>query len=109
MTARRAFYLFLIALFFVPVLPIRAQDDTENAARDIVMEEWSEQPETKARTTRSVRKPVSLPVFTSYAVGAKDFSATNVGGKSNNLKQLHGKLPEWVHLPVSVALPAMMS
>ncbi len=28
-----------------------------------------------------------------------------MGGKSLHLKQLRGRLPDWVHLPVSVALP----
>jgi len=40
-----------------------------------------------------------------YTVSASDFNEKNLGGKSNNLRRLQGKLPEWVGLPTSVALP----
>lgn len=46
-----------------------------------------------------------IPRFTSYAVSKDGFNERNVGGKSNNLRLLTGKLPEWIHLPASVALP----
>ena len=46
-----------------------------------------------------------IPGFTSYAVSKDEFNERNVGGKSNNLRLLTGKLPEWIHLPASVALP----
>jgi alpha-glucan,water dikinase len=39
------------------------------------------------------------------AISMQDFSRTAVGGKSNQLLALKGKLPEWIHLPSSVALP----
>ncbi|HXW69105.1 MAG TPA: PEP/pyruvate-binding domain-containing protein, partial [Dissulfurispiraceae bacterium] len=34
-----------------------------------------------------------------------DFDAGNAGGKANNLRRLRGKLPDWIHLPASAALP----
>jgi alpha-glucan, water dikinase len=33
------------------------------------------------------------------------FTPNIVGGKSNNLNGLRGRLPDWIHLPTSVALP----
>jgi alpha-glucan,water dikinase len=45
------------------------------------------------------------PEFSSYALLSKDFNETLVGGKSLNLKRLEHKLPDWIHLPVSAALP----
>jgi alpha-glucan,water dikinase len=49
--------------------------------------------------------PISPPEFVDYAVSAHSFNERNVGGKSNNLKRLQGKLPEWINFPTSVALP----
>ncbi|UCG11122.1 MAG: hypothetical protein JSU72_11200 [Deltaproteobacteria bacterium] len=53
--------------------------------------------------------PISAPIprhgFTEYAVSAHDFSEKIVGSKSNNLRRLQGKLPEWICLPSSVAMP----
>ncbi|MEC4684829.1 MAG: PEP/pyruvate-binding domain-containing protein [Nitrospirota bacterium] len=48
---------------------------------------------------------IARPEFTAYAIGARDFREGVVGGKSLNLTRLQGKLPDWVHLPASVALP----
>jgi len=39
------------------------------------------------------------------AVVSSDFSLDIAGGKSCNLNRLRGKLPDWVKLPASVALP----
>ncbi len=44
-------------------------------------------------------------VFSAYAVTMEDFNNKNTGGKSNNLRRMLGKLPDWIHLPVSAALP----
>ncbi len=40
-----------------------------------------------------------------YAVPMNDFNEENTGGKSNNLRRMQGKLPDWIHLPASAALP----
>lgn len=45
------------------------------------------------------------PVFKNYAIVAQDFNDREVGGKSNNIRRLLGKLPKWVGLPRSAALP----
>ncbi len=50
----------------------------------------------------TIRRPAKSKA---YAIAFKDFSAEVVGGKSNQLLTLKGKLPEWVHLPRSVAIP----
>ena len=89
-----------------------------SAALDVVYEECVEgsestvSPAAGERTGENVegrafpaRKPMSRPAFTAYAVASGEFNEKNVGGKSNNLMHLRGKVPEWLHLPVSVALP----
>lgn len=40
-----------------------------------------------------------------YLVTVRDFCAGNVGGKSCNLQRLRGRLPTWIDLPPSAALP----
>jgi alpha-glucan,water dikinase len=45
------------------------------------------------------------PVFSVYALPMEDFNEKNTGGKSNNLRRMQGKLPDWIHLPASAALP----
>ncbi len=48
---------------------------------------------------------VPKPFSTVYAVPMDDFNKENTGGKSNNLRLMLGKLPDWIHLPASAALP----
>jgi alpha-glucan,water dikinase len=50
-------------------------------------------------------REVTPPSFTAYAILPCDFKDHVVGGKSINQTRLAGKLPGWVHLPRSVALP----
>lgn len=40
-----------------------------------------------------------------FAVTMKEFSEACVGGKSSNLARLRQKLPEWLQVPASIALP----
>ncbi len=40
-----------------------------------------------------------------YAVTFADFTEGNVGYKSINLRRLMGKLPDWISLPASMAIP----
>jgi len=46
-----------------------------------------------------------LPPFRSYALAVAEFNEQYVGGKSNNLGRLRQRLPDWISLPASVALP----
>ncbi|NVM20952.1 MAG: hypothetical protein HWN68_04155 [Desulfobacterales bacterium] len=76
-----------------------------NAAGDVVFEEGLEETEPTTPRIPPAPAPISPPGFTAYAVSASGFNENNVGGKSNNLTRLQGKLPEWIGLPTSVALP----
>ncbi|KAK1269948.1 hypothetical protein QJS04_geneDACA005079 [Acorus gramineus] len=40
-----------------------------------------------------------------YAISAEDFTSEMVGAKSRNIAYLKGKVPSWVGIPTSVALP----
>lgn len=40
-----------------------------------------------------------------YAVPSPEFTGAIVGGKSRNLQELRGRLPDWINLPAQVALP----
>jgi alpha-glucan, water dikinase len=51
------------------------------------------------RTLRPVPKPGL------WALTPAAFRAENVGAKALNLQRLAGRLPDWIHLPASVALP----
>jgi alpha-glucan,water dikinase len=76
-----------------------------NAAGDVLFEEAGRETDAAPQTVSSVTALRYRPSFTTYAVSAGNFSESNVGGKSNNLKHLQGELPEWIGLPTSVALP----
>ena len=43
--------------------------------------------------------------FLAWAVTQNQFQPALVGAKANNLNGLRGRLPEWIHLPASIALP----
>ncbi|HEY7423681.1 MAG TPA: PEP/pyruvate-binding domain-containing protein, partial [Gemmataceae bacterium] len=43
--------------------------------------------------------------FSGWVIGQDQFAPGIVGGKANNLNGLRGRLPDWVHLPKSIALP----
>ncbi|XP_064981720.1 alpha-glucan water dikinase 2 isoform X6 [Musa acuminata AAA Group] len=40
-----------------------------------------------------------------FAISAEEFSCEMVGAKANNIEYIRGKLPSWIKLPRSVALP----
>jgi len=45
------------------------------------------------------------PTFSAFAIPPAQFDTSRVGAKSRNLELIRGRLPEWIHLPSSVALP----
>jgi alpha-glucan, water dikinase len=47
----------------------------------------------------------SVRNFSAWAVTQDQFSPELVGGKSNNLNGLRGRLPDWIGFPTSLALP----
>jgi alpha-glucan,water dikinase len=58
--------------------------------------------------TRARPEPQHLPSVhrpNDYLVTVHDFCDGNVGGKSCNLQRLRGRLPSWIDLPPSAALP----
>jgi alpha-glucan,water dikinase len=78
---------------------------TTNAAGDVAFEESLGETDRGSPPMGRVAATLSRPDFTAYAISAHHFSEKNVGSKSNNLKYLEGKLPPWMHLPLSVAIP----
>jgi alpha-glucan,water dikinase len=75
-----------------------------NAAGDVIFQEGSGESGITSQRVLPVPR-ISRPCFTAYAVSSSKFNQKNVGGKSNNLRHLQGKLPEWIGLPSSVAMP----
>jgi alpha-glucan,water dikinase len=45
------------------------------------------------------------PLSDAWVLTADQFTPALVGGKANNLNGLRGRLPHWIHLPTSIALP----
>ena len=86
-----------------------------NAAGDVMFEEvnsgqWSVvSGQWSVESGQQWRVPATdhslLTTESAYAVSASDFNEKNLGGKSNNLRRLQGKLPERIGLPTSVAVP----
>jgi alpha-glucan,water dikinase len=76
-----------------------------HANGDVMFEESHDETAVTSARILEVPMPISRPGFTGYAVSASDFNEKNLGGKSNNLRRLQGKLPKWIGLPTSVALP----
>lgn len=78
---------------------------TVTAAGDVRIQESPEEVIVPSGAIQRVRAPISYSGFTCYAMSRTDFNERDVGGKSHNLNRLHNKLPEWISLPTSVALP----
>jgi alpha-glucan, water dikinase len=58
-----------------------------------------------SRSVRIGELSVTPRRFIKYAVTIEDFDEKIVGGKSCYQAELRGKLPDWINLPTSVALP----
>jgi alpha-glucan,water dikinase len=54
---------------------------------------------------RITARPLALPSFSRFALSSEEFTPELVGAKSLNLVRLRGKLPGWIRLPASIALP----
>jgi len=76
-----------------------------DASGDVVFEEVSGEMVTAPPRVKIGFIKIARPEFTAYAIDSRDFREGLVGGKSLNLTRLQGKLPDWIHLPASVALP----
>jgi alpha-glucan, water dikinase len=58
-----------------------------------------------AQTARAPAKAARPPRFSRWVLTQDEFTPELVGGKSNNLNGLRGRLPDWIGLPASIALP----
>ncbi|MEA3385532.1 MAG: PEP/pyruvate-binding domain-containing protein [Thermodesulfobacteriota bacterium] len=75
-----------------------------NVAGDVIFKKGPGDPGITSQRVLPVPR-ISRPCFTAYAVSSSKFNQKTVGGKSNNLRHLQGRLPEWIGLPNSVAMP----
>ncbi|MCP4577531.1 MAG: hypothetical protein GY846_14745 [Deltaproteobacteria bacterium] len=76
-----------------------------NTAGEVIFEQGTGEIDLSSPNIPRVCIPAHKPAFTVYALPEKDFNEKNVGGKSNNLKRLRRKIPEWIGVPGSAALP----
>ncbi|MEJ2192942.1 MAG: PEP/pyruvate-binding domain-containing protein [Nitrospirota bacterium] len=74
-------------------------------AGDVAFEEAPERAEAPAEAAEAPRARLRRPAFSAYALTSDRFSDDVVGGKAMNLLRLRGKLPDWLHLPETVAVP----
>ncbi|MGE5238076.1 MAG: phosphohistidine-like domain-containing protein [Chloroflexota bacterium] len=68
-------------------------------------EEAHEEPVSVKETMFSKAKASPRPVFKEFTIAMSEFDERLVGGKALHLKELNGKLPPWIRLPLSVAIP----
>jgi alpha-glucan,water dikinase len=74
-------------------------------AGDVIVEETKASARPAPARARPARKSVVAPRFAKYALTIDEFNEHVVGGKSYHLARLRGQLPDWIHLPSSVAVP----
>jgi alpha-glucan,water dikinase len=79
--------------------------DASGEVRFEPLDESEARPDSGGRPARSIEMNFDESPDTLYAVTSHEFEEGLVGGKSLHLKELQGRLPDWIHLPVSVALP----
>ena len=75
------------------------------STNDVAFEEGHEEAGAVKSRAPGARATASVAGFTVYALLMDDFNERNVGYKSNKLKNIRGKLPDWIGFPASVALP----
>ncbi len=77
-----------------------------NEIGEVAFEESREEMSTPQKAKVSLGSAMAgFAPFSVYVVAMNAFNDKNTGGKSNNLKRMQGKLPDWIHLPASAALP----
>ena len=75
-----------------------------SAGGDVLFQESSDSSKA-VQEQKKLSGAIRQRAFTTWAVSAAEFSTQIVGGKSNNLNGLRGKLPDWIAFPKSMALP----
>ncbi|CDP13198.1 unnamed protein product [Coffea canephora] len=74
---------------------------------------YSEVTESELKSSSNLNDAGPLPSITlvrkqfggKYALSSKEFTSEMVGAKSRNIAYLEGKVPSWIGIPTSVALP----
>jgi alpha-glucan,water dikinase len=79
--------------------------DGTGEVRFVSAEESNERLGAILEPVASVEASYAEPPDAPYALTTEEFEKGLVGGKSLHLKQLRGRVPDWIHLPASVALP----
>ncbi|XP_078431016.1 pyruvate phosphate dikinase, PEP/pyruvate binding domain-containing protein [Wolffia australiana] len=80
-------------------------------AADVIYREVNKS-ELAGRSANGMEEQPSVPISLTrkqfngrYAISADEFNSDMVGAKSRNISYLRGKVPSWVGIPTSVALP----
>ena len=78
-----------------------------NPSGDVIIQETTASPIPPGTVPQGRRAPAAVPARRSdkYALTLDEFKPTLVGGKTCHLAELAGKLPGWIHLPSSMAIP----
>lgn len=80
-----------------------------NVSGDVVVNECTDkmavEPSVQSQKTNPLFLTATLPDFAGYTISEKDFKKGRVGGKSINIANLRAKLPEWITVPASTAIP----
>ncbi len=111
--ARNAHILFAVCYDFDVIEKLKAMSGLRtrlsvSATGDVVFEKSMEElkaPSPHVMPAHIKASGMPTPVFSACAIPMDAFNDKNTGGKSNNLRRMHGKLPDWIHLPASAALP----
>jgi len=72
---------------------------------DVLIEAFEGELPDDSQHMKTGLKAMPRPPFTDYAITAREFSEERVGGKSLNLVNLGTKLPDWIRVPASAAIP----
>ncbi len=76
-----------------------------SAAGDVIAGDAEAGPVDHAPAAGESLKELVRPNPSGFALASRDFRENLVGGKSLNLQFLRGRLPDWIHMPSSAAIP----
>ncbi|PIN21110.1 Alpha-glucan, water dikinase [Handroanthus impetiginosus] len=80
------------------------------ASADVVYSEMKDDAVVTSSDSKEVSSAPSVTLVRKkfagrYAISSEEFTSEMVGAKSRNIAHLKGKVPSWVNIPTSVALP----
>jgi alpha-glucan,water dikinase len=90
----------VISLRVTPGGDVEQTEGDEGLAKPLGGNPWASETSSRALSSPLVPKPSSR-----WVVTRDEFTPQIVGAKSNNLNRLRGRLPDWIRLPASLALP----